>query len=184
MGNKIYIVLSQNYTFLARLISFVTGNKYSHVSLSFNKECTDMRSIGRVFHWWPLSGKYTKESINKGVFISNKKSKILVCELSISKRKYNNIVNLLDEYGSSCKGYNTIGLICAAFNKKINRNKYYCTEFIYKILSDDKVQLFPKTKNVVKPMDFTKIKRLKKIYEGNTNDYNVNYNIICEKLEV
>ena len=141
MGNKIYIVLSHNYTFLARLISFVTGNKYSHVSLSFNKECTDMRSIGRVFRRWPLSGKYTKESINKGVF-KKKKSKVLVYELNISKRKYNNIIDLLDKYGSNCRGYNTIGLICAVFNKKVNRNKYYCTEFIYKILSDVDLILF------------------------------------------
>ena len=176
MDSKIYIVLSQNYTFLSRVISFITNGKYSHVSISFNRECTDMRSIGRVFNKWPLSGKYKKESINKGLF-KKKKSKVLVYELNVSKRKYNNIVNLLDKYGSICKGYNTIGLFFAAFNKKINRKKYYCTEFIYKILSDDKVQLFPKTKNVVRPMDFTKIKRLKKIYEGTTFDYNLSYKI-------
>ena len=70
------------------------------------------------------------------------------------------------------------------YNKKVNRNKYYCTEFIYKILSDDKVQLFPKTKNVVKPMYCNKIKRIKTIYEGYTYNYDVNYNIIGEKIEI
>ena len=182
MGIKIYIVLSQNYTILSRLISFITNCKYSHVSISFNKECTDMRSIGRTFKRWPLSGKYRKESIKEGLF-KKKKSKLLVYELEISKRKYNNIVSLLNEYGSKCKGYNGIGLIFAVFNKKINRNKYYCSEFVYKVLSNDKVNIFPKRKGAVKPMDFINIKRLKNIYEGYTVDYN-NYNFIGEKISI
>lgn len=57
------------------------------------------------------------------------------------------------------------------FNKKINRRKYYCSEFIYKILSDDSVKLFGKTKKIVKPMDFEKIENLKFVYEGKIIDY-------------
>ena len=185
MGIKIYIVLSQNYTILSRLISFITNCKYSHVSISFNKECTDMRSIGRTFKRWPLSGKYRKESICEGVF-NKKKSKILVYELEISKRKYNNIINLLNEYGSKCRGYNTIGLFFAVFNKKLDRNKYYCSEFVYKILSNDKVNIFPKKKGVIKPMDFSKIKKLKKVYEGKTIDYQKieKYGVINEIISI
>ena len=82
-----------------------------------------------------------------------------------------NIKRLLDEYGIPCKGYNFLGLVLAIFNKKINRRKYYCSEFIYKILSDDSVKLFEKTKKIVKPMDFEKIENLKFIYEGKIIDY-------------
>ena len=78
---------------------------------------------------------------------------------------------LLDEYGIPCKGYNFLGLVLAIFNKKINRRKYYCSEFIYKILSDDSVKLFGKTKKIVKPMDFEKIENLKFVYEGKIIDY-------------
>ena len=69
-------------------------------------------------------------------------------------------------------------------NGKVNRNKYYCSEFVYKVLSNDKVNIFPKKKGVVKPMDFMNIKRLKNIYEGYTVDYNSNYNIIGEKISI
>ena len=60
------------------------------------------------------------------------------------------------------KGYNIVGLILAIFDFRVKRKKYYCSEFVYKVLSNDKVNIFPKKKDVIKPMDFSKIKNLKK----------------------
>lgn len=175
---KIYIVLSQSYTVLARLIRLVTNDKYSHISLSFDEECTNMYSIGRKYTHYPFIGVYKNESIYEGVFNLNPKAEILIYELNISKSQYNNIIRLLDEYGNSSKGYNFIGLVLAIFNKKVNRKKYYCSEFIYKILSHESVNLFPKTNNIVKPMDFIDIKRLNKIYEGKIIEYKLKNNEI------
>lgn len=171
MNNKIYIVLTQSYTLLARLIRIVTKDKYSHVSLSFDEGCTNMYSIGRKYTHYPFVGVYKNESIYNGVFNLNPKAEILIYELNITNDQYDNIISLLNEYGKSSKGYNFIGLIFAIFNKKINRNKYYCSEFIYKILSDESVNLFPKTNNIVKPMDFINISGLNKIYEGKIIEY-------------
>ncbi len=171
MKKKIYLVLSQNYTILSRIIKIVTKDKYSHISISFDKQCTDMYAIGRTFTRWPFSGNYKNESIYEGVYTLNKKSQIVVYELSVSNNQYKNIKQLLNKYGNESKGYNFLGLIFALFNKKLNRKKYYCSEFIYKILSDDNVKLFSKTKDVVKPMDFVKMKNLNKIYEGNIIKY-------------
>ena len=173
---KIYIVLSQSYTILARIIKMITKEKYSHVSISFDKECTNMYTIGRRWTRWPFSGKYMSESIYKGVYKINKKAELLIYELEVTSYQYKNIKKLLNKYGNSSKGYNFIGLVLVLFNKKINRKKYYCSEFVYKILSDEKVNIFPKTNNVVKPMDFTKIKDLKKIYEGKVTDYKIERN--------
>lgn len=168
---KIYVVLTQSYTVLARLIKFVTKSKYSHVSLSFDEECTNMYSIGRKYTYCPFIGEYKKESIYAGVFNLNKNAEILIYELSVTKEQYENIKILLNKYGNSSKGYNLLGLILAIFNKKISRKKYYCSEFIYKILSDESVNLFPKTNNVVKPMDFISINGINKIYEGKIIEY-------------
>lgn len=168
---KIYIVLSQSYTVLAKLIKFVTKDKYSHISLSFDEECTNMYSIGRKYTYCPFIGEYKEESIYDGVFNLNKNAEILIYELNVTKNQYENIRKLLSKYGNSSKGYNFIGLILAIFNKKINRKKYYCSEFIYKILSDEGVNIFPKTNNIVKPMDFTGIMGLNKIYEGKIIEY-------------
>lgn len=172
-SKKVYIVLSQSYTMLSRVIKLITREKYSHVSLSFDKECTDMYTMGRRFTYWPFSGIYKNESIYKGVYNANHNAEILVYELNIEDVQYDNIKRLLNELGTSSKGYNFIGLVLALFNKKIDRNKYYCSEFIYKVLSDDSVSLYRKTDNVVKPMDFQKIENLQKIYEGKALDYRI-----------
>ena len=168
---KIYIVLSQSDSILAKTIKLFTKDKYSHISISFNKDCTNMYSIGRKYKYCPFIGKYMNESIYKGLYSVSPRAEILIYELTISDEKYKNIKRLLDEYGISCKGYNFLGLVLAIFNKKINRRKYYCSEFIYKILSDDSVKLFEKTKKIVKPMDFEKIENLKFVYEGKIIDY-------------
>lgn len=168
---KIYIVLTQSYSTLAKTIKLITKDKYSHISISFNEECTDMYSIGRKYKYCPFIGKYMNESIYKGLYSISKRAEILIYELNINDKQYKNIKRLLDEYGIPSKGYNLIGLILALFNKKINRKKYYCSEFIYNILSDEAVGIFEKTNNIVKPMDFTRINNLKFIYEGKITDY-------------
>lgn len=168
---KIYIVLSQSYSMLAKTIKLFTKDKYSHISISFNEDCTNMYSIGRKYKYCPFIGNYMNESIYKGLYSASPRAEILIYELTISDEKYKNIKKLLDKYGIPCKGYNFLGLVLAIFNKKINRKKYYCSEFIYKILSDDSVKLFEKTKKIVKPMDFGKIENLKFVYEGKIIDY-------------
>lgn len=182
---KIYIVLSQSYTLLARTIKIVTKDKYSHVSISFDQKCTNMYSMGRKYKRCPFIGVYVNESIYKGIYSVAPKAEILIYELDISNEKYEMIKKLLDEYGKKSKGYNTIGLFLALFNKKVNRNKYYCSEFVYNILSDERVGIFKKTKDIVKPMDFTKIDGLKFIYEGKIIDYklkNISYMNFEEKV--
>ena len=170
MDKKIYIVLTQSYTTLARIIKLVTNDKYSHVSISFDKECTSMYSIGRKYTRCPFIGIYKRESIYEGIF-NNPKAEILIYELNVSEEQYDNIISLLDKYGTDSKGYNFIGLVLALFNKRINRKKYYCSEFIHMILSDDSVGIYPKTDDVVKPMDFINIDNLDKIYEGKILEY-------------
>lgn len=181
MNKEIYIVLSQSYTMLSRIIKKITKARYSHVSISFDKSCTSIYSIGRKYTYWPFSGIYKEESIYSGVYKANKKSEVLIYELKVNDSQYENIIKCLDKYGKPSKGYNFIGLILVLFNKKVDRNKYYCSEFIYKVLSDDTVNVFPKTDNVVKPMDFAKINGLKTIYEGKIVDYDYSYDIIEEK---
>ena len=172
---KIYIVLSQNYTLLSLVIKTLTKEKYSHVSLSFNKSCTDMYSMGRKYTYFPFIGEFKHENIYKGVFILNPNAEILIYELEVTSKQFKNIKLLLNKYGEESRGYNFLGLILALFNKKIDRKKYYCSEFLYKIFSDDRVSLFIKTNNIVKPMDFLKIENIKKVYEGKL----VKYREIC-----
>ena len=51
---KIYIVLSQTYSMLARTIKSITREKYSHVSIAFDENCDEMYSFGRKWKHFPF----------------------------------------------------------------------------------------------------------------------------------
>ena len=46
---KIYVVLSQTHSMLAKTIKSITHEKYSHISIAFDANCEEMYSFGRKF---------------------------------------------------------------------------------------------------------------------------------------
>ena len=59
-NKKIYVVLTQTYSGLARTIKYFTKDTYSHASISFDKVCNEMYSFGRKFKYFPLYGIFFK----------------------------------------------------------------------------------------------------------------------------
>lgn len=168
---KIYIVLTQTYTSVARIIKEVTHDKYSHVSISFDKDCTNMYSFGRKYINFPVLGVFIKEDINKGLFVRNKKSLIALYEVNVTHNQYKNIEEKIKEIEETNKGYNIIGLILAKFGIKLNRKKYYCSEFVFEVLSDENINILNKENRVFKPEDMVKYQPFDKVFEGKISEY-------------
>lgn len=168
---KIYIVFSQTNTILSRTIKLFTKNEYSHVSISFNKKCQTMYSFGRKYDTNPFYGVFKQENINNGLFKKNN-AKIAIYEINVSPKIYNNIKKNIKDIEKDNKGYNTIGLLLAIFDFRIERKKYYCSEFVYNVLAKDNVNLIKKTKKSIKPQYIKdNIKNLNLIYKGTVNNY-------------
>ena len=66
---KIYIVLTQTYTTIARIIKSITKDNYSHASISLDIKCNNMYSFGRKYIYFPFYGIFLKEDLRKGLFI-------------------------------------------------------------------------------------------------------------------
>jgi hypothetical protein len=167
---SIYIVLTQTYSGIARLIKFFTHDKYSHVSISFDRECKYMYSFGRKYRYFPFYGVFNHEKLDKGLFTNNG-SLIAIYEVKISKEKYNQIKKKVRNIKETNRGYNIMGLLLAYFKIKLHRNKYYCSEFVYEVLSDEEVKLIEKTDNIFKPEDLIKELNYNKLFEGKIIDY-------------
>ncbi len=167
---SIYIVLTQTYSGIARLIKLFTHDKYSHASISFDRECNHMYSFGRKYRYFPFYGVFNHEKLDKGLFTNNG-SLIAVYEVKISKEKYDLIKKKVGKIKETNRGYNIMGLLLAYFNIKLHRNKYYCSEFVYEVLSDEKVKLIEKTDNIFKPEDLIKGLNYNKLFEGKIIDY-------------
>ncbi len=170
-NKKIYIVLTQTYTCIAWAIKIISGEKYSHASISLDNKCKNMYSFGRKYVYFPFYGVFEKEHLDKGLFAKNKNSLIAIYELNVNNEQYNQIKYKIKQIEKTNKGYNIIGLLLALFKIKLHRNKYYCSEFVYEVLSSDKVNIYDKNHVIFKPEDLVKNNNFNMIYEGKVKDF-------------
>ena len=91
--------------------------------------------------------------------------------VKISRKKYNRIKKKVKNIKENNRGYNILGLLLAYFKIKLHRNKYYCSEFVYEVLSDDEVKLIERNDDIFKPEDLIKELNYNKLFEGMIVDY-------------
>ena len=168
---KIYIVLTQTYTTIARIIKSITKDKYSHASISLDIKCNNMYSFGRKYIYFPFYGIFLKEDLRKGLFIRNKNALIAIYEIKVTKKQYNKIKDKIKEIELNNKGYNIIGLLLAHFRVKLHRRKYYCSEFVYEVLSNKEIEIYNKENTLFKPEELITNNKFVKIFEGKIRDY-------------
>ena len=168
---KIYIVLTQIYTTIARIIKSITKDKYSHASISLDIKCNNMYSFGRKYIYFPFYGIFLKEDLRKGLFIRNKNALVVIYEIKVTKKQYNKIKDKIKEIELNNKGYNIIGLLLAHFRVKLHRRKYYCSEFVYEVLSNKEIEIYNKENTLFKPEELITNNRFVKIFEGKIRDY-------------
>lgn len=166
---KVYLVLTQTYSGVSKTIKLITKEKYSHASISLDSKCEEMYSFGRKYRYFPFWGIFKHENLNKGLF-RNRGALMSMYEIDVSEDQYNKIVNKINKIKKTNKGYNIIGLLLAYFRIKLNRNKYYCSEFVYEVLSSNGVDIFDKNNVKFKPMELIK-KNFKKVYEGEIKEF-------------
>ena len=168
---KIYIVLTQTYTTIARIIKSITKDKYSHASISLDIKCNNMYSFGRKYIYFPFYGIFLKEDLRKGLFIRNKNALVAIYEIKVTKKQYNKIKDKIKEIEYNNKDYNIIGLLLAHFRVKLHRRKYYCSEFVYEVLSNKEIEIYNKENTLFKPEELITNNRFVKIFEGKIRDY-------------
>ena len=168
---KIYIVLTQTYTTIARIIKSITKDNYSHASISLDIKCNNMYSFGRKYIYFPFYGIFLKEDLRKGLFIRNKNALIVIYEIKVTKKQYNKIKDKIKEIELNNKGYNIIGLLLAHFRIKLHRRKYYCSEFVYEVLSNKEIEIYNKENTLFKPEELITNNKFVKIFEGKIRDY-------------
>lgn len=168
---KIYIVLTQTYTTIARIIKSITKDNYSHASISLDIKCNNMYSFGRKYIYFPFYGIFLKEDLRKGLFIRNKNALIAIYEIKVTKKQYNKIKDKIKEIELNNKGYNIIGLLLAHFRVKLHRRKYYCSEFVYEVLSNKEIEIYNKENTLFKPEELITNNKFVKIFEGKIRDY-------------
>ena len=171
-NKKIYIVLTHTGTLLSRIIKSYTKREFSHVSISLDKNLTEMYSFGRLNPYNPINAGFVHEGIDIGTFKRFKNTKAEIYSLDVTIKQYKNIVKQIEKMKKHKNDYkfNIVGLFAVAFNKKIKKkNSFYCAEFVKYIL--EKVGVSLNLPELIKPMDFKNIDKLNFEYYGMLKNY-------------
>lgn len=172
-SKKIYIVFTYTGTIVSKIVKFYTKEEYSHISIAIDENLKEMYSFGRINPYNPFSGGFVKEGINKGTFKRFKNTKCAIYSLKLTLEQYEKIITVIKKMKRKKKTYkfNRIGLFAVAVNYKYEkRNAFYCAEFVKYLF--DTAGIKNDIPELVKPMDFEEIKKLKLVYEGYLRDYN------------
>ena len=174
-NNKyIYIVQMHTNTIPANIVKIFTGYKYSHVSLSFEKNCDNTYSFGRRKVNNPLNGGFVKENKYGEFFKKFNKTMCRVFEIEVTKKQYDElrfIINKMEE-NKERYGYDFIGTFFRFFKIPVTfKNKSVCSIFLAEVLEKTKIYKFNKRLCFVKPEDFENMRNSKLIYEGKYLEY-------------
>lgn len=171
-NHNIYIVLTYTGTVLSRFIKLYTGDEFSHVSLSLDKELKEMYSFGRLKPYNPFIGGFIHEKIDDGTFKRFPNTKAAIYSLKVTSYQYAKIKEIINEMKIKKTNYkfNIIGLFATGLNIRYQKDNYfYCAEFVKHLIDEANIDI--NLPNIVKPNDFKKVKQLKLKYYGNLNKY-------------
>lgn len=169
---EIYIVLTYTGTFLSRFIKIYTGDEFSHVSISLDKDLNEMYSFGRLNPYNPFIGGFIHEKVNDGTFKRFPKTKAAIYGLRVTSCQYDKIKQIIKDIANQKSNYkfNVIGLFATGLNIRYQKdNAFYCAEFVKYIFDEAKINI--NLPELVKPNDFKKVEKLKLKYRGTLKNY-------------
>jgi hypothetical protein len=168
----LYIVLTRTNTMISKLIQISKNDKYTHASISLDKELNSMYSFGRRNTYNPLIGRFKKENINQGIYKLCNALPGVITEVEVSKEQYEKAKELLDYFisNSHLYKYNYKGLLYSLLNKPTcSENRFLCSEFVYHILKECGIAHLKTSGNLVRPQSLLNIKG-RIIYNGNLKE--------------
>ncbi len=174
MDKHIYIVISKTQSYIGKLIRWFTKYEYNHVSISFDKELSQMYSFGRITIVNPLVGGMVKESTYTLSLGFSRAVDIKVYSIPVSIEQYNKILYFVNTMYKDTDGYyyNLLGFFGIAFGKKWSLYKTYtCSEFVIDALRYAAVHAVLGNKNLVYPRDIDKAIKQYICFEGNLFAY-------------
>ena len=134
-----YVVLCRTGTILSRAISKLTGDWYTHASISLDDDLQTMYSFGRLWSYNPGIGGFVKESTAYGTMRRFRDADTLVMRIEVSEEKYTSIVQYITAMYAERKKYkyNYLGVFLSKWRVRFRSkkaNRFYCSEFVYDCL--------------------------------------------------
>lgn len=166
---KIYIIQMKTNTLPSIFINIFTRYKYSHIAISFNKNCDITYSFGRKYLYSIYPGGFVTLNKSGRFFKRFKDTECRIYEVEVTKEQYNNLIRIIRymKKNKNIYGYDYLGIILRYINIPITfKNKYVCSYFVAELLKEANVYNFNKDPSFIKPKDFESINSFNLIYTG------------------
>jgi len=163
---EIYLVFTDTKTSLGKMIKRFTNHPYSHVSLSFSRDLSEVYSFGRKNVDNPFGGGFVKEDMSNQFF---QRAQCAVFSCSVSLREYELMKACVLDFESNQDKYkyNFIGLFGVLFDKKIERDSaFFCSQFVATVYSSSGRSIVNKPPCLISPKDIYTSNQLTYIYSG------------------
>ena len=167
--NKIYIIQMHTKTIPSKIVSLFTMYKYSHVAISFTKDCNVTYSFGRRNLYSVLNGGFVIEYKNGEFFNKFNYTNCRVYEIEITEEQYAVLYETIEDMKNNQENYkyDYVGIILRFLKIPITfKNKYVCSYFVAEMLKKSNICDFDKKTCFVNPKDFENINGFHLIYTG------------------
>ena len=168
---KIYILLSDTGSLLTKAIKVYTKDPYNHVSISLNKDLSELYSFGRKKEYNPYIGGFVKEDVHNHLL---KYSDSEIYELEVTPYQYLEIKRKIEFFESRKREYkyNLLGMLAMIANVDfIREDHYFCSQFVSVVLNSAGISISNKPEHYTTPNDFRKTENMNLIFKGILNQY-------------
>lgn len=179
---KIYVLLTKSRTIISKLISLTTNDKYTHVSIAFNEDLYPMYGFSRKYIHFPLPANIQIEPLDSGFYKKYNSIPCALYEIEVSDKQFKDAKLMVEQIFNNKKDYsfNVIGLILCRLGIKFERkNKFFCSQFVSKVLTEKSIIKSSKPPSLIRPADFTTFEELQCLFEGKLYELN---NVLTKNL--
>lgn len=167
---KIYVIQMHTGTWFSKVIKTITHYPYSHIGLSFDRECKVIYSFGRRIYNNPFSGGFVITKHDGPFFRKFNKTVCRIFELEVTDAQYEKLNSLLNEFIEHQDKYiyDYLGVVLRSIiNMPISFNyRYVCSQFVAELLSKAGIAEFKGKPCQVRPRHFESLVGSTEIYSG------------------
>ncbi len=138
---EIFIVFLSTNTMMGRGIRFITRNRYSHVTISLDRDLHTMYSFARYHINSPIRGGFVIEQPNRYLY-NNQDVSVKLCRILVSRKEYDRIHGEITRFVANREQmiYNTPNALLSLFGRQLNvKDMYTCLEFVTYMLRYPKI---------------------------------------------
>lgn len=174
MQKYVYVVLSRTLTIPGKVIRKITGNSYSHASISLDEHLNEMYSFARFHYQSPLVGGFVHENMQSLSLGKEEEVAVKVFRIPVTKKQYRKIKKYI-EYFKQNEGkymYNLFALVLFPVRIKFPiRNSYICTEFVAYLLKESGIEADKLSNNRITPLQMIHALKKYEYYDGSLQEY-------------